>query len=376
MGREIRQSNFELLRIISMFGVLTSHSLMAMYDLHTINFSICNELRVFIMNISCLAVNCFVMISGYFQIRQTWKGFIGLLSTCVFWTFICCCLAFYYSEISYIELFKKICFPLTESGLWFLRTYFALFLIAPILNSGINNLGQEQLRYSCFMVLIIDIYIGYMHQSPEVSIDGYHLIHFITLYILASTIRRNINDIKIGTKLEMAESFERFRKNTFICDFFLRGKMYKIKTLSIIILAVFILMTLLHMIKMMFPPIAIIYSLRYNSPILMVASIITFIMFSRLKIQSIVINWISNSVLSVYLISSLPFIGPKYYKILVQINNSYSGISALILIAGFMMTFYFLCILSDKIRKYIMRPIEEKVTQIINERKINNHLKI
>ena len=46
MGEKVRQSNFELLRILCMFGVLTSHSLMAMYDLQTANFSFANEMRI------------------------------------------------------------------------------------------------------------------------------------------------------------------------------------------------------------------------------------------------------------------------------------------------------------------------------------------
>ena len=40
------------------------------------------------------------------------------------------------------------------------------------------------------MLIIVDVYIGYMHQSKEITIDGYHLVHFITLYVLASTLRR------------------------------------------------------------------------------------------------------------------------------------------------------------------------------------------
>ena len=85
MAKLERQSNLELLRILSMFGVLTSHSLTAMYDLHTANFSLPNEIRVYIMNASVLAVNCFVLISGYFQIKQSWRGFVKLLSPCFFY---------------------------------------------------------------------------------------------------------------------------------------------------------------------------------------------------------------------------------------------------------------------------------------------------
>ena len=113
-----------------------------------------------------------------------------LVSPCLFWTIICSVIAFYYSECTLLELGKSIVFPMTETGLWFIKAYFALYLLAPLLNSGINNMCDRQLKWSCMMLIIVDVYIGYMHQSKEITIDGYHLVHFITLYVLASTLRR------------------------------------------------------------------------------------------------------------------------------------------------------------------------------------------
>lgn len=199
MGEKVRQSNFELLRILCMFGVLTSHSLMAMYDLQTANFSFANEMRVFVMNASCLVVNCFVMISGYFQIRQSWRGFIGLLAPCLFWATVCSSFALFNSECSVIEAGKNILFPLTETELWFIKAYFALYLIAPLLNAGINHLNDVQLKLAYLMLLVVDVYIGYIHQSSEVTVDGYHIIHFITLYTIAGMLRRlPIKTLSVG----------------------------------------------------------------------------------------------------------------------------------------------------------------------------------
>ena len=74
----VRQSKFELLRIICMVGVITGHALQSLYELHTANFSVLNTAQILLMNICIVAVNCFVMISGYFRIRQSWKGITGL----------------------------------------------------------------------------------------------------------------------------------------------------------------------------------------------------------------------------------------------------------------------------------------------------------
>ena len=65
MTVKVRQSNFELLRILCMLGVVTNHVLQTCYSqLHTSDFSIANDLRVLLMCMSITAVNCFVMISG------------------------------------------------------------------------------------------------------------------------------------------------------------------------------------------------------------------------------------------------------------------------------------------------------------------------
>lgn len=144
MAKLERQSNLELLRILSMFGVLTSHSLTAMYDLHTANFSLPNEIRVYIMNASVLAVNCFVLISGYFQIKQSWRGFVKLLSPCFFYVLFFSLIAFFMGKMNIKEMVIRSIFPLTETNMWFLITYFGLFLLSPLLNTAFN--AQDKIQ--------------------------------------------------------------------------------------------------------------------------------------------------------------------------------------------------------------------------------------
>jgi hypothetical protein len=49
------------------------------------------------------------------------------------------------------------------------------------------------------MLLVVDVYIGYIHQSSEVTVDGYHIIHFITLYTIAGMLRRlPIKTLSVG----------------------------------------------------------------------------------------------------------------------------------------------------------------------------------
>ena len=330
---KIRQSNFELLRIICMFGVLTNHTLQNLYDLHTPSFSIDNELRVLIMNVSILAVNCFVMISGYFQIKQSWKGFVSLVAPCFVWALVFSVISFLNGEMSVVECARRVLFPLTggDGLLWFMVAYFALYLISPLLNEAINNMNTKKLSTICLMVLIIDVYIGYMHQAKEVTIDGYHFVHFMALYVVASYIKR-----------------KPFKVNLF------RG--------GFVFVGLVLLMTILHMCKMVFFPISIIYAMRYNSPMMWVASIFVFIWFTNLNLQNNFINKIATSVLAVYLISSQPFVSNRLYHWFESIKDTLSDVAAFGLVFFAMLLFYIVAVMLEFLRKKMFEKLEFKIS--------------
>lgn len=187
MKEKARQSNIELLRIFCMLGVITGHALQSLYELHTSNFSILNTFHVMLMNICIVAVNCFVMISGYFRIKPNKKGIVNLWFCLFFYAVISFGLCLLLKpEHSLVTGLKRVIFPLSESGLWFIVTYLALYLISPLLNKAIEHQTGKEKSLTLLLLLVVDVYWGYMHQSKEITIDGYHLIHFIVLYYLGS----------------------------------------------------------------------------------------------------------------------------------------------------------------------------------------------
>lgn len=187
MEKLTRQSNFELLRILCMLGVITGHALQSLYELHTNNFSVVNTIHILLMNVCVVAVNCFVMISGYFRIRQSWKGITNLWMQLLFYAVVSFLLCLWLKpEQSLMVGIKRIVFPLSESGLWFIATYVGLYLIAPLLNSALDQQSRQQKLWTLILLLIVDVYLGYMHQTEEITISGYHLIHFIVLYWLGN----------------------------------------------------------------------------------------------------------------------------------------------------------------------------------------------
>lgn len=335
MSTATRQSNIELLRIFCMLGVITGHALQNLYDLHTTDFSVVNTIQVLLMNACVTAVNCFVMISGYFHIKASWKGIVNLWTQLFFYALISFMLYIWLEpEQSLLTGLKRIIFPLSESGLWFIVTYFALYLVSPLLNKAIENQTRKEKNSTLIMLLVVDIYLGYMHQSKEITVDGYHLIHFIILYYLGSWIseyKSSISCIKWGR----------------------------------VFLLLMAANTVLHAVKMVFPSIAVIYSMRYNAPMTLLSSICFFFWALTWRIQSGFVNKVAKSVLSVYIISEL--VPGVYYNTLHYIQINTSPILELIIIPLYIIVFFCCCISFDQIRIKIQNLITPSIMAITSK---------
>lgn len=266
-----RQSNFELLRILCMLGVLVGHVLLYLYadQLHSMDWSLPNQMRMALMNACAVAVNCFVLISGYFTIQFSWKRVLRFCG-------ICLCYAF----LGWLCLggdWKQVVFPISESGLWFPICYLGLMLVSPLLNAGLLALKEHELIRTVGLLLFVDIYLGYWHQSDCIGVDGYGLFHLVCIYCLGYLIaQRNLILPHAGGWF----------------------------------LVCVVLMTVLHAVKQVWLPIAVIYSLHFNSPMLIIASVLLFLWAKGLSIQSRVVNWIASSVFAVYLVHCNPSFAP------------------------------------------------------------------
>ena len=321
----MRQSNFELLRILCMLGILTGHVLLELYQdqIHSTDFSVVNQIRVFMLNACSVGMNCLVMISGFWSIHLSKVKILTYVGQC-WWYAVWGMLLFGGSCLTMI-------FPITESGLWFVVAYLALMLICPLLNAGLASMPGKTLRKVVIGLFVCDVYMGYMHQCLETSADGYNLFHLVCMYCLGHLIARED---------------------------------WKLERSGLWCVGCFVMMTALHAIKMVWFPISVIYSLHHNAPIMIVASLLVFMWAKGLKIQSRFINWIAASVFSVYLIHCNTAISPHFMGMLVTVKD-YSGSPILTMLAlSFVILGFFVgCILVDKVRISIFTWIASQLSK-------------
>ena len=173
-----RLSNIELLRILLMYMIVILHfvghnALSANNEFHLVdkNWISANLLESF----SCCAVDCFVLISGYFTIRFRLSKLILFLLPVAFYE-LCISILFYkyYGTISY-----------TPFNYWFVKPYFLLMLISPILNEGLRHIEKKKTVYFC----LICILLSYCN-TPLSDGAGKTFQIFILLYALGHYISR------------------------------------------------------------------------------------------------------------------------------------------------------------------------------------------
>jgi surface polysaccharide O-acyltransferase-like enzyme len=178
-----RESNFELLRLVCMFFILVLHVNNGglFKDLGDIGQSI----PASIFESFCIvAVNCFVLISGYFEIKFNWKSFVHLFIFCFSYTFgFAVLFSLYRNEI----LLKRIIlsfFTFSHSPYWFVNVYFGLFLFSPILNNLIKDLTKYDFLVYLIILTIVNVYLGFYTQNGRFNDSGYNIMNFIYLYFI------------------------------------------------------------------------------------------------------------------------------------------------------------------------------------------------
>lgn len=184
-----RNSNIELLRLILMFMIIIHHSIV-----HGLGFSglgsvepmykLLNNTELLITTIiNCLcicAVNCFILISGYFGIRTNLRKFLTLTFTIIFYTLIfdSCFLMTegkYRSALASLLIFS-------HSNYWFVKCYLYLMAFAPVLNMMFEKLSKQYIYFIITVMLFISCYLGFFWNN-ELNKTGYSFFQFIMIPI-------------------------------------------------------------------------------------------------------------------------------------------------------------------------------------------------
>lgn len=159
-----------------------------------------NENHIFALAVEsfCIvAVNIFVMISGYFMIKSRFKfrRFFRLICQVLFYTLLIPLILAIFglpliAEEEGIYGFIQYIFPISTNHYWFITAYLLLYLLSPFLNTAFEKIEKKQLEK--LLLLLLAIFCGIKSLVPlSLNIDGfgYDFGWFICLYLSGAYIR-------------------------------------------------------------------------------------------------------------------------------------------------------------------------------------------
>ncbi len=367
MGTKVRQSNLELLRIISMFLIVMAHcsTYFGLTEKYSTTIGINKMITDFFHVGGNLGVASFILISGYFMVDQktTLKRILKLWGQVFFYTVSIWAIwvivkaiqgGLNYKDVAKQGLFAF--FPVLTRHYWYVTAFVIVMILSPFLNKLIQSLSQR--AYSGLLATLIIIFVVIIGGIPKLLTDmvGGRLVFMIVVYFIAGYIKR----------------FRTARKNN-------AWKHLLVAFLSFVVLfAVTYLITFVGVKTNNLFLLKNVYFYRpFQSPIIIIGAVSLFVGFTELDIKyNKFINVVASCTFGVFLLHSNNIIEPLLGKLFPIYKETNSGLIFAYTL-GAIIAIYIVCTLIDLLRQATVEKlwyrfldkhldkIQEKVTGLI-----------
>ena len=334
-----RQSNIELLRILSMLLIIVSH--ISLFSLGTAQMFSSRYYIVEIMrSISVCATNVFVLIRGYFGIKYFKQKIFALDFKTMQYTYI----LFALTVLLGIHTIKpthdlKLLFPVITSQYWFITAYIVLCIISPLLNKILSALSATDLRKALITVFLIyygvNTFCMLVNGKRLVSDFGYGIVNFVCLYFFGYYIRHyfeNKHSFVLWMFLWALSCGSAFGVDLVMSK--IKGTNYQ-------------------------------YMMSYDNIFILLSALFLFIAFTKIDIGSNkIINRLSAACLSVYLIHINPSFSAYLFKTIFKVNkadNLHLLLAYLIVPVGV----YISCFFIDCALSFLLKPLSNLYIKVL-----------
>jgi len=332
-----RNSNIELLRIVCILFVIMHHVLVHGRGIY--NVEPYPWLYGFINQLCYVAVNVFILISGYFTIRFSWQKLLKLYLMCAVVGGLCYCFHCLVdgNRIGHSLVWSTM-FPFSWTPVWYISVYAVLMLVSPFLNIMLEHLDKRQSKWLIAVLILISCYFGWFWHG-RVNQDGLGLFQFVTMYCIGYEMHR----CGVAHRLRMAQWGGAWVFFAATCTVLV----YLQQTVSF---------------GQAFPPQPVMCS--YNNPFLMMAAIGLFGMFANMTIHNKVINYVAAGTLGVYIIHENPHVHKVLFAMLEPLySTSFGGVLLSVVII-----FGISWILDWVVRYTIVNPLYKLIVKFVDIR--------
>ena len=317
-----------------MLMVLCLHSNKDMILVNHFDKLMINSILIYgIESFSIVAVNCYVLISGYFLIKsQTLKirkavDIVFLTSFYGFFLYIPCCI-FGIESFEVKGLIKSV-LPYFFDKVWFINIYLVLYLLHPFINKALISLSKH--NYQLLLVILISLFSIWPSflPNPPSNDKGYGIISFVLMYSIAGYIRLH---------LSLKKSFIKY-----IAVYFVLSIITAVLCVTNIIPGSW---------------------LNYNSIFVISASVFLFVAFLSIEFESKTVNYISLSMIAVLIIHTHQSIRPHIFLEIFKIQNHLMQSLFVLYYIAMILIIFFICVILDFLRRkifYLFDKILDKI---------------
>lgn len=352
MSSRVRESNMELLRIVSMLLIIIFHYVFNsnfQYSELTIN----NLLIESCWFLGELGVNVFILITGYYLCKSSFslKKIILIICEVFFYNILNVIIGI---RIGAISSFGDIgyVFPIMTEKYWFITSYLLIYVLSPYFNKLIGLFKKNE--YQKFLIIILGIWcviptiFGFFYNTSEILLFYNRFIWLSIMYFVGAYIR--IYNIKcLDTKKKCIITYA--------------------VTLFIMVLSIVFINNFNDYFTRIGTTKAV-YFWTPNNILMLIFSLSFFVFFTKLKIKNNkVINMVASTTLGIYLLHDgviKKYVWKNYFKSNIYIcsNNWYVyllGTTVLIFVVGFVVDIIRQFLEKYIIKKYIDLSIWEDV---------------
>lgn len=299
--------------------------------------------RVTFEAISNICVNLFVMISGWFSIKPSIKGFVSFMYQFLFIGVGIYAVAKltgypeYGGDLKYSTIFL-------EKGYWFVGSYIGLYILAPVLNNFVKTVSERQFKLLLLAFFTFEVIFGCVGNIRDI-VRGYSTFSFIGLYMLARYCRLYLTETS-STKLVW---------------------LYILSLTANIAIGFVPILNLSGTTN----AVATNIFLAYTNPLSIIQATCLLMIFSRMNITSRAVNFFAASSFAVYLVHTHHGIFPIYNKMATNLFASYSSWQYLIAIIIGIAGWYAIGVAIDQLRiiswNFMLR-MREKYIQLVTSK--------
>ena len=296
------------------------------------------ELQTLQYCVAIVAVNIFVMISGWFSIKPSTRGIFSFIFQVAF-----------LKLLSFIFFVSTGLLALNKTSIedllmvkpyagWFIKAYILLYILAPVLNAFVENSNRQIYKRVLFFYFFFIFLFGWLKDITGYMMGGYSISMFVGLYLLARYVKvyspswSKLSKCKdfiiylIATLLTFCGIYIPVRLGLPHCDTFVQA------------------------------------FTRYSSPFVVLGALFILLLF--LKLNFGVKPWINKIAKSCFAVYLLHFMWGTLPKIVINMHYNNSIIMFYIQLTVLLFVVFFCCIAVDRIRIGVWNKFSRKLFKV------------